>query len=107
MAACVVVCKAVDGGCVAFEHYFTAKSSGVRSYVNEVVRRTNYLFVVLYHYHRVVESLKLFEHMNEPLGVAAVQCDARFVDNVYRAYERTAERCCKIDAQALTSTERV
>ncbi len=58
---------------------------------------------MLDHHHRVARVAQFFERVDEASGVAAVQTDARFVEDVKAADERAAERCCQVDALALAA----
>lgn len=72
-------------GEVALIHHFAAEPPRLRSDVDDVVGGADYLLVVLHHDDRVAQLLQAAQHADEPLGVARMQPDARFVENVERA----------------------
>jgi hypothetical protein len=55
----------------------------------------------------VAQVAQFLERVYEPLVVALVQADARFVENVKRADKTAAQTCCQIDALAFTARQRV
>ena len=91
----------------SFKHYLATESACVRPYVYYIVGSTHYVLIVLHYYHRVVKLLQLAQHVYQPVGVAAVQSDARLVEYVDRAYERASEIGGEIDALALAAAKRV
>ena len=51
--------------------------------------------------------LQLAEHLDEAVGIAAMEADARFVEDVERTYQAASQRSGQVDALALTARERV
>ena len=41
--------------------------------------------------------------MDEAIGIAGVESDTGFVEDVERAYERTSETCTEVDTLALAT----
>ena len=92
---------------IAVEHHLASQCARVGAYVYQMVGGTHHLLVVLHHHHGVAQRLQLLQHMNEPLGVARMEADARFVEDIERPHEAAAKAGCQIDALALATRERV
>ena len=65
---------------------FTSQSSGIRTDVDDVVGCTDDFLVVLYHHHGITQLLQLAEHLDEAVGIPAMQTDTRFVEDVERTH---------------------
>ena len=63
----------------------------IRTDVDEIVGSTHDFLVVLHHDDGIAQRLQFLQYMNESGGVAAMQADAGFVEDVERAYERRSE----------------
>jgi len=92
---------------VAFIDNLSAQASGLRTYVDDVVGRTDNLFVVLHHHHGIAQLLQLAEHTDKFLSVAAMEADARLVQYVERPHQAATERGGQIDALAFTTRQGV
>ncbi len=66
-------------GDIPLIHDLTTQSSGIRTHVDEVVGGTHHLLVMLHDDHGITQSLQLLEHLDEPVGIPAVQSDAGLV----------------------------
>ena len=84
-------CAGGDVGKVAGIYYLSSVASGIRSDVDYIVGRAHYLLVVFHHYYGVAYLLQLAQDAYQPVCVAAVEANARFVENVQRAYETAAQ----------------
>ena len=80
-----------------------AQSSGIGTDVDEVVGGTHDFLVVLHYHHCIAQLLQLSEHLDEAVGVTAVETDARLVEDIDAAHERRTETGGQVDALALTS----
>ena len=67
-------------------HHLSAQSSGIGSDVYQVVGGTHDFLVVLHHHHGVAQLLQFPQHLDEPVGVTAVQSDAWLVEDVYASH---------------------
>ena len=76
---------------ITVEHDFTTQSSCIRTDIYQVVCRTHNLLVVLYDYHRITQTLKLFQHPNQSFRITGMESDTRLVENVERTYERATQ----------------
>ena len=71
---------------IALVDDFTSQSSGIRTDVDDVVGCTDDFLVVLYHHHGITQLLQLAEHLDEAVGIPAMQTDTRFVEDVERTH---------------------
>ena len=97
--------RELGGG--AFEDDFAAEPTGIGADVDEMVGLAENLLVVLYYDDGVADGDEMAQNVDEPMGVATVQTDARLVEDVERAHERTAQGGGQLDALAFAAAERV
>ena len=88
-------------------HHLSAQSSGIGSDVYQVVGGTHDFLVVLHHHHGVAQLLQFPQHLDEPVGVTAVQSDAWLIEDVYASHEGGTEAGGEVDALALSAGEGV
>ncbi len=53
--------------------------------IHYIIRAANGFFVVFYDQHRVAQIAQLFQRADQPVVIARVQSDARFVQNIKHA----------------------
>ena len=66
----------------AGEYHLPAKSSCFGAYVDNIVRLTHHLLIVLYHNDGVAHIAQFFERVNQSVVVPLVQTDTRLVENI-------------------------
>ena len=89
----------------AAENHFAAVVARFGTDVHDPVRRADHLFLVLHDDHRVAQVAQLFQHADQAVGVARMQSDRGFVEDVERPREVAAQRCREVDALALAARE--
>ncbi len=57
------------------------------------------------HQNRVSQVAQTFQDADQTMRVARVQADRRLIQNIERAYQMRAERCCQLDALRLAARE--
>lgn len=92
---------------LALPHHFAAETAGFGADVDEVVGGADDVFVVFDHNDGVAHIAELAQHANEAIGVARVQPDGGFVEDVKTAHQAAAERGGEVDALAFAARERV
>ena len=84
-----------------------AQASGIRTDVYQIVGSPHDLLVVLHHYHGVAQFLQLSQHLDQSVGVTAVQTDARLIQDIHAAHQRGSQVGGQVDALAFTSRKGV
>ncbi len=84
-----------------------AVHAGARTHVDDEVGRAHGVFVVFDDQDRVATVTQALERADEPVVVARVQADARFVQDVERARESRTELCRETDTLGFAAGERV
>ena len=72
---------------ISFEDHLPAQTSSVGAYVDEVVCGTHNLLVVLHYDHSVTQRLQFLQYMDKSYGVAAMETDARLIEDIKRPYQ--------------------
>ena len=70
---------------------FSSQTSGVGTDVNNIICCTNDFLVMFYNYYRVTELLQLAQHINQAVGVTAVQTDTGFVEDIEATYKTASQ----------------
>ena len=76
-----------------------------RTEIDNVVRRTNRLFVVFDHDHGVAEIAELLERREQSGVVALMQTDRRLVEDVQHAYEARTDLRRQTNALRLSTAQ--
>ena len=97
------VCGASRVGDSPLPHDLSTQSPGIRTDVDDVVGCTDDFLVVLYDHDRIANIAQLFQYPDEPLGVATMESDAWFVQDIQATYEATAQAGSKVDALAFSA----
>ena len=84
-----------------------AMDAGARAHVHDQVGRAHGVFVVFDDQDGVAAVTQALERADEPVVVARVQADARFVQDVERAREGRAELRRETDALGFAAGERI
>ena len=87
------------------ENHLSPVDSRQRPHVDEEVRSLDDFLVVFNHNHRVAYVPEPFQDSYEPVCIAGMKSDARFVQDVHRAHQRAAEGRDKTDSLTFTSGE--
>ena len=66
----------------AYVGYLSAVTAGFRSDLYHIVGSHHYILVVLHDHDRVAQVAQFVQHVYEPLCVACVQTDGRFVQHI-------------------------
>ena len=88
---------------VALIDDFASQASGIRADVDDVVGCTDDFLVVLYHHHGITQLLQLAEHLDEAVGIPAMQTDTRFVEDVERTHQAAPKGSRQVDALAFSA----
>ena len=91
----------------ANRHHFTAVHTGAGTEVNHHVCLLDRLLIMLDHQHSVAALLQVAQRGEQPLVVARVQPDGRFIKNVADAAQIRAELRGQTDTLRLTTGEGV
>ena len=62
--------------------HFATQTAGFGTDVDDIVGGTDYLFVVFHHYYRIAQLLQLAQYVYQPVRIAAMKTDTRFVQDV-------------------------
>src|SRR5215469_8384587 len=82
----------------AGKEQLAAKFARARSQVDDVIRRLNGVWIMLYDENGVAQVAQRFQNVNEALRVARMKADGRLVEDVERAHQMRTERCRQLDA---------
>ena len=82
----------------AGEDNFTAKASGSGTDIDDIVGSAHDVFVVLNDDNGVAKVAELLEDADETMGVAGVESDRGFVEDVHTADQRAAKGGGEVDA---------
>ncbi len=96
-----------DTICISLKDDFATEATGIRSDIDEVVGSTHNLFVVLDNDNSIALVAQFLENMDESVGVAGMETNAGFVEDIERAHEGAAQRGGEVDALALATREAV
>ena len=91
----------------ALPHHFAAESTGFGTDVDEMVGGADDVFVVFDDDDGVAHITKLAQDPNESVGVARMEPDGGFVEDVETAHQATAERSGEVDALAFAARKRI
>ena len=92
---------------VASPNHLSPQTSGFRANVDDVVGSAHDVFVVFHHNDRIAHIAEFLKHVDKAFGVARVQTDGGFVEDVETAHQTTAEGGGEIDALAFSSRQTV
>ena len=56
--------------------------------------------------HRIAQIAQFFQHGDQPVRIARMQTDTRFVEDIQRSYQTAAKRSSQIDPLALAAGQR-
>ena len=87
-------------------HDVAALAPGAGSHVDDEVGGAHHVLVVLDDDHRVARVAQLFEAADQPLVIALVQADRRFVEDIEHVDEFRADLRGEADALALAARQR-
>ena len=104
MAACSICINVFNAVNRTFIHNLATQSACVWTNIDKVIGSTHNLLVVLDNDNSVLQLLQFAEHLDKSFGVAAMQTDAWFVENVCRTNKRAAKVGGKIDSLTLATT---
>src|SRR5438128_8568226 len=91
---------------VAFCHEPAPVHAGARAKINDMLRATDCVFIVLDHDDRVAFTLQLLERVEQHPVVARMQTDGWFVENVTDAAQIRAELCRQPDPLRFAAAQR-
>ena len=91
----------------ALPHHFAAESTGFGTDVDEIVGGADDVFVVFDDDDGVAHITKLAQDANESIGVARMEPDRGFVEDVETAHQATAKRSGEVDALAFAARKRI
>ncbi len=74
--------------------------------VENAVRRTHDVGIVLDDEDRISEVAQILQNLDQAVGVARMQTDRWFVENIERTHESRPERSCQLNALRLTARQR-
>src|SRR5260370_6590232 len=79
------------------EEQLAAELSSARTEIDDAIRGLNRVRVVLDDEHRIPQIAERLEDIDEPLRVAGMQADGRFIKHVECANEMRTERCRELN----------
>ena len=88
-----------------FGDHAAAEAPGAGAEVQDMVRATDRVLVVLHHHQRVALGLELLEHVEQDLVVARMQADGRLVEDVAHAAQVGTQLRREADALRLATRE--
>ena len=86
-----------------FIHHFSAVSSGFRTDLDNVIRSSNNILVVFYHYDRIPQIPQLLQYVNQPFRVPWMQTDRGLVQHVQGSHQTASQTLRQVDSLTLTS----
>src|SRR5712692_1813459 len=90
----------------AREEQLAAELAGARAEIDHMIRRQNRVRIMLDDQNGVAEIAQRFEDINQPLRIARMQADGRFIENVQRADQMRAQRRGKLNALRFPARQR-
>ena len=90
----------------AFENDVAAVFACARSEIDDVIRGAHHVRIVLDHEDRIAEIAQLFENLDQPAGVAAVQSDRRLVEHIAGADQPRTEASRELNTLRFASRKR-
>ena len=97
---CPAVCTVLRP---AAEDDLPSVHTSLRTYVDQHVRSPHYLLIVLNDNHGIPDVPKSFQHCYKPLRITRMKPYARFIQNIQRTDEGTAQSRDQIDSLALST----
>ena len=89
------------------ENDLSAVHAGAGPHVDQQVRRTDNLFVMLDHYDGIAEVPEPLQDSYQAVGIARMKADGRFVEDVHRAHEGRAEGRHEVDTLAFSARKSI
>ncbi len=86
--------------------HMAAKLAGAGAQVDHIVGMADGVFIVLHHQHGITEVTQRFERLDQPLVVALVQPDRRFIEHIEHSTQARADLRGQADALPLAARER-
>ena len=86
--------------------HFAAVFPSARAHIDHVVGRADRVLVVLDHDHRVAQAPKPFQRLDQPMVVALMQADRRFVQHVQHTDQAGTDLAGEADALGLAPGQR-
>src|SRR6266581_6129448 len=83
-----------------------AEFARARPQIDDAIRGLDGVGIVFDNQHSIAQIAERLENVDEPLRVAGMETDGRFVENVERADEMRTERSCKLNALRFSAGER-
>ena len=77
-----------------------------RANVDNVVRCSDHIIVMLNHQHCVADVTQFFQDFHQPVIIAAVQSDRRFVQHITAPHQSAADLCRQANALSLAAGQR-
>src|SRR5258708_28464194 len=99
-----MLCK--HGRVRAGKKQLAAEFARARPQIDDAIRGLDGVGIVLDNEHGIDEIAERFENVDEPLRVAGMETDGRFVEDVERADEMRTERSCELNALRFSAGER-
>ena len=63
-------------------NYFSTQVTGQRSHIYNMICLAHHHLVMLHHNNRISEVAQLFKHNDQPLGIAGVKTNGRFIEDI-------------------------
>src|SRR5258707_1535504 len=90
----------------AREEQLAAELAGAMAEIDHMIRRQNRVRIMLDDQNGVAEIAQRFQDINQPLRIARMQADGRFIENVQRADQMRAQRRRKLNALRFPARQR-
>ena len=82
----------------AGKQQLSAEFARAGSQIDDAIRSLDSIRIVFHDQHGVSQIAERFENINEPLRVARMQTDGRFIEHVECANQMRTERSCELDS---------
>ena len=86
--------------------HMAAQFAGAGAEVDHVIGMADGVFIVFHHQHGITEVTQRFEGLDQPLVVALVQPDRRFIEHIENPTQTRADLRGQADALSLAAGER-
>ncbi len=78
------------------------QTSRFRTNIDDIIRRTDNLLIMLHHDHGIPQGLQLSQYLDQQIRIPRMQTDTRLIQNIQRTHQATTQRGSQIDTLALS-----
>ena len=88
---------------IALINDLTPQTPRFRTDIDDIIRRTDNLLIMLHHDHGIPQGLQLSQYLDQQIRIPGMQTDTRLIQNIQRTHQATTQRGSQIDTLALSS----